>query len=415
MKQIVEILIEDIIITDRVRVDLGDIEALQNSIKSRGQLYPIIVEKKTMELVDGFRRYTSIKNLGLKKIDAQFYEELSKIDKKIMELHSNFHKELTWDEKAKQRAEIHALRQEEKGTAVKGHASSGQSLEDSAFELGVSTATLSQDITLSKAIEILPNIAKFGSKKQAIKQLKGLEEMIALRELARRDAAESKEASGKEIPYVAIEGEAVEKTKSNISDNVIDLVFYDPPWGIDADINATSRGPRGEKIFYNDSPEEALNLSFQMLPEIFRILKMNCHMYMFVGVQYMTFWTNFLTNTIMTIHPEMLYEDQSKLITYEPFEKDRSWKFEVRPMPLIWVKEGGGYTDHEYKIMPRYETLLFCSKGPGKRLNFPITDVLEYNRPLSTERFHPQQKSLLFQQMDEFVLLNARQIYHTLT
>ncbi len=386
MKQVVEIPVDDIIITERARVDLGDIDALQKSIKDRGLISPIVVEEKTMELVDGFRRLTCVKNLGLKTIEARYYAELSLIEKKILELEANLHKPYTWDELSKLRAEIHALKQKQRGAAVKGHESEGQSLEDTAEELGISAATLSQDITLAKAMEILPRLGEFNSKKQALKRLKGLEEMAILRELARREAEDEKSTGDKALPYLAIEGDAVENIKT-IEDETVDLIFFDPPWGIDADVNATSRGPRGDKTFYDDSLDKSIKLSFQLIPELYRVLKPNCYMYMFVGAQYASFWAWYLTNTKMVMYPD-------KLPSYEVLEKNRPWQFEVRPVPLVWIKEGGGYTDHEFKIMPRFESLLFCSKGPGKRLNFPISDVLEYNRPLSTERIHPQQKPL---------------------
>ena len=59
--------------------------------------------------------------------------------------------------------------------------------------------------------------------------------------------------------------------------------------------------------------------------------------------------------------------------------------------PLLWIKEGGGFTDFEVRFMPRYETILFCNKGL-RRLNSVCSDVLEFKRPLSTERRHTQQK-----------------------
>ena len=67
-------------------------------------------------------------------------------------------------------------------------------------------------------------------------------------------------------------------------------------------------------------------------------------------------------------------------------------------MPLIWVKEGGGFTDFETKFMPRYEMILFCSKGL-RRLNSVCSDVLDFRRPLSVERIHTQQKPLKLLQL----------------
>ena len=59
--------IEDIIIGDRFRKDLGGIETLSKSIKSVGLLHPIVVSKN-LELIAGRRRIEACKKLGWKKI-----------------------------------------------------------------------------------------------------------------------------------------------------------------------------------------------------------------------------------------------------------------------------------------------------------------------------------------------------------
>jgi len=59
--------IEDIIIRDRFREDLGNIETLSKSIKSVGLLHPIVVSKD-LELIAGRRRIEAYKKLGWKEI-----------------------------------------------------------------------------------------------------------------------------------------------------------------------------------------------------------------------------------------------------------------------------------------------------------------------------------------------------------
>ena len=78
----------------------------------------------------------------------------------------------------------------------------------------------------------------------------------------------------------------------------------------------------------------------------------------------------------------------------EKIREKRKWSFHVEIVPLIWVKEGGGFTDFDHKFMPRYETILFCSKGEKKKLNEVSSNIFEYNRPLNTERIHTQEKPI---------------------
>ncbi len=382
-EQAVAVPIEDIFIGKRGRINLGDIESLQNSIAKIGLLHPITLSREKNQLIAGFRRLTCHKNLGLKTINAFYKEDLSPVMQKIIELDENLHEALSWNEQSKLRADIHDLLQKEHGKAVKGHSSEGWSQSDTANYLNIASGTLSEDLNLIETAKIAPKILDFTSKKQALKSINKMREMAILSELARRDAEEGIFLPD-DAPYGIFEGKAAKFMEKNMESETVDLVFFDPPWGIDVDVNASSRGPRGEKTFYDDSEKTAKETIFELVPEIHRVLKNNTHMYMFVGWQYAGYYMNYLMN-------------QRKVITEEgveyfvPFEKDRKWVFGVRELPLLWVKEGGGYTDFDYKFMPRYETILFCVKGT-RSLNYPVSDVFEKNRPLSTERFHPQQK-----------------------
>ena len=91
----------DIIIEDRARVDLGDdIDQLKDSIEARGLINAIVINKKDLNLIDGYRRLTCCQELGWKKIDVRFYEDLSDIEKALIELEANLHKTFTWNEQA---------------------------------------------------------------------------------------------------------------------------------------------------------------------------------------------------------------------------------------------------------------------------------------------------------------------------
>jgi len=393
-----EVPIDKIVIKERARKDLGDLEELQKSIEHSGLINPICIVKGTYELVAGFRRYTCCKNLGFKTISARFYEELSEVERKILEMEENLHKELEWDEQSKLRAEIHALLQKEHGKAVKGHTSTGWSLEKSADYLGVALGTISQDVALVEAMKALPKIAEFSSKKQALKSLGKMKEIAILTELARRDKEEGFALTKSSNPYMLLQADSVKYIKENIDDETIDLVIFDPPWGINADDIADARGPRGEKTFYDDSEKTSKNLIHALMPELYRIMKADSHMYMFIGSQFGSYYVNLLQNQ------KPVVDSLGVTMDYEALDPERRWKFDVRPVPLIWVKEGGGYTDFEYKFMPRYENILFCTKG-HRPLNYTSSDVFVFNRPLSTERIHPQQKSL--ELLKEFIKLSS--------
>ena len=385
MKPPVKFPIDKIIITNRARKELGDMDSLKKSIEKRGLLNAILMNKKDLTLVAGFRRLTCCRMLGMKEIDVCFEEDLSDLEKVILELEENLHEPLKWYEQAELRDKIHRLYQEEHGKAIRGH-EGGWSLEDTARELNVSMATISQDMVLIEAAKIAPTITELSSRKQALKSIAKMREFAILTELSRREAEkEGTILPHRDKPYTLLNGDAVEILKENIDNEVIDMVVFDPPWGIDANIIATSRGLSGNKTFYDDSEKESRHLCQQLLPELYRVMKDGSHMYMFVGMQFSNMWINYLMNRKEIVKDDLTLE-------YKTLEEDREWIFDVRVIPLIWTKEGGGYTDFDYKFMPRYEAALFCMKGI-RRLNYAISDVFDHKRPLTTERIHPQQKA----------------------
>ena len=395
--------ISDIVITDRARKELGsDFEDLKESIRVRGLLHPICVSKEDNELVAGFRRLQCHIQLGLSEIEVRYKEELSPIEKKLIELEENIHLELSWDEKAELRSQIHILQQEVYGKATRGHESDGRKLEDTAQDLKVSIATLSQDMRLAKALEELPELRKITSRRQALKAIDQLEEVALLTALANLDAESDQSENPTNKPYVLINGDAAEEMPARIDDEVVDMVIFDPPWGIDSQIIASGRGPRGEKMSYkDDTTTTALSIALDLLPELYRVMKPDAHMYMFIGIQFRELYYDFLTNfedfptriqtwkyfmPILSKQLDALYDQVVEI------NKSRPWSFHVEMVPLVWIKEGGGFTDFDYKFMPQYESILFCSKGQKKRLNDVTSNVFEFKRPVTTERIHTQEK-----------------------
>jgi len=392
-----KIAIDKIKIGERRREDLGDdFEDLKTSIKLRGQMNPILISKEDYQLIAGFRRYSCCKELGMKEVEVRFYENLSEIDKKILELEENIHKTLTWKERAMLVQDIHRLKQEQHGAAKQGHAGKGWGIAQTAELLGMPVSTVSEDLNLAASIEAVPELTALKSRRQALKTTDKLSEMAILAELAKREEAEKKLESNL---YVLLHGDAVKLIKEKIEDEVVDLIIFDPPWGIDVDKIASARGPRSEKTSYRDDTIfTSRKLVEDLLPELHRILKPDGHMYIFYDFSQRDYYINILNNYLYYTSPEtmisMLSPQLQKAIADEIAQKqaERSWSFHVEEKPLIWIKEGGGFTDFEHKFMPRYESFLFCSKGIKKPLSSACSDVFVYNRPVTTERIHTQEK-----------------------
>jgi ParB family chromosome partitioning protein len=79
--------ISDIIVKKRVRKDLGDLEALAESLKKFGQISPIVVNQKNV-LIAGGRRLEAAKSLGWRTINAVVADipgELARLEYEVEE------------------------------------------------------------------------------------------------------------------------------------------------------------------------------------------------------------------------------------------------------------------------------------------------------------------------------------------
>ena len=110
--------LHEIILIDRQRLDLGDIQGLANSISQFGLIQPIVITHDK-RLIAGGRRLAAHQLLGKTEIDVVFREDMSQDDLHILELEENIRrKEETWQERCLHIATIHRLKQ--KNGALEG-------------------------------------------------------------------------------------------------------------------------------------------------------------------------------------------------------------------------------------------------------------------------------------------------------
>jgi ParB family chromosome partitioning protein len=83
-----QIPVKDITVRKRIRRDMGDIEALAESLKRYGQISPIVVTKKNM-LIAGGRRLEAAKHLGWRTINAIILENTNEISRLELEVEEN--------------------------------------------------------------------------------------------------------------------------------------------------------------------------------------------------------------------------------------------------------------------------------------------------------------------------------------
>lgn len=344
--------ISDIKVGSRFRKDFGDIESLATSISSKGLLHPIIVDNKK-GLIAGERRLQAHKMLGLEEIEVKYLKDIDDVTRKEIEIEENLkRKDFTWQEEVLAKATLDTIKRQQYGGAVKGQVG-GWGLRETGEAVGQSTATISQDITLAKALEQFPELRKYKTKDAAFKELQKTRERLVRGELAKRSRIKVDTSIIKHIDALA--------GLKELDTESVDLGLTDPPFGVNLDVSGKINITWSE--VYNDDAYAVLEKIRLVMKEYYRVLKPNTHMYVFFGTQHYTQMLQMLMDA----------------------------KFEVNPIPMIWNKTTGGSGVSPTCWVVAYESCFHCMKG-RRTLIKATSDVLTYNRMPSQSKIHPCEK-----------------------
>jgi len=90
--------IDEIIIKERVRTEIGDLKPLMDSLQNYGQLNPVTLSREN-ELIAGHRRTLAARELGWTFIEASVVDAATDADKLQLELEENvYRKDFSPDE-----------------------------------------------------------------------------------------------------------------------------------------------------------------------------------------------------------------------------------------------------------------------------------------------------------------------------
>ena len=103
--------INEIVVEDRFRRDLGDISGLADSIRRVGLIQPVVINQ-AKRLIAGGRRLAAVTSLGHTVIDVVYKETLTVDELHEAELEENVRrKDMNWTERCLLVARIHELKQ----------------------------------------------------------------------------------------------------------------------------------------------------------------------------------------------------------------------------------------------------------------------------------------------------------------
>ncbi|MDE3021626.1 MAG: ParB/RepB/Spo0J family partition protein [Pseudomonadota bacterium] len=330
----------DIIVDERYRVDLGNIDELKESINEKGILQPITLSSD-LHLLAGGRRYTACMALGLVEIPALLRVIEGEIDAREIELIENIHrKEFTWQEQAKLIARIHTL-YSERNINWTGR--------KTAELIDKNPMNVSRALRLAAGMEVLPSLEQCKTADEASTVIKKAEEDSIVQELARRQKGKMEQhennpaSTQKEKGLAAtlrcasenyVIGDAIkhiEHMKANINFNLIDC---DPP----------------------------LELANEKLAsELYRVAAKD---------SWLLYW----------------FPHERYIETYSDLLK-AGWK--IDPAPFVWYQNAGTVIKDPTRLSHNHTTMFVCHKGNVKlaRQGSMNTILCAEDRP----SYHPQQ------------------------
>lgn len=383
----VDIINRDQITTgDRYREDFGDLAELAQSIKERGLIQPLAVKQLDdgYLLLAGGRRFAACEEASVTQIPVRIYErDLSEYEDKAIELAENYYrKDLNWTEQVKLQRKVHLLHQEIHGprTTVPGE---GWSTKNTGDLLGKSQSSVKQDLALADAYQKAPQLfEKCKNKSDASKVLNNVKASMVQQELQKR--AEEKVQSdptkqGLIDSYII--GDFLEKS-DRIPKASIDLIEFDPPYGIDLKRSKRTEGIKTVSEQYNEvDANDYLEFLTQSLNQCYKVMSPHSWMILWFG-------------------PEPWFEKIYEVIisagkpTDLPLEEwIKSGKgLQTNRMVGIWNKEHGQSKRPEHNLANSYEMFFIINKGrpvlnkPGRSNVFTFKPVPPQNKTHPTER-----------------------------
>lgn len=355
--------LKDIVVKPgRGRKVFKNIQELADSIKRQGFINPLCVapavdQPGKYELVAGERRWRASCLAGLQEVPVTFRDHQTELERKIMELEENTHREgLDWQEEAELHAQIDEHRKQLDGT---------WSQKQTAELVGVSPSHVNLQITMAKKLRENPALAKeirernlpINAAAQVVKAKENTERMERLR------------SSGQlEITTDLRLGDCRELIKL-LPPASVDLCITDPPYGLEKlEALRESGGTRmsGHALMGDDHNSDiaaVLQLLSEMAPELVRVLKPGAHAYIFTAFQY-------IGDFIKALAP-----------------------LEFQPPVVIWDRQKPTTPGYGYNYLNSTEAIIMFHNPPrSRRLAKSMYNILQHPEVPKNLRVYPTEK-----------------------
>lgn len=230
-----------IVLEDRTRQEMGDLDSMEANMKESGLITPLAVKDNkdgTYTLLAGERRFIILKRHNGEEPDSNipcriYDNDLSELEMKVIEKSENFfRKDMEYFEFDKLTYEIHTLQQQLHGVPIPGPGNEGWSVEDTGDMIGLTQGPTSQAIARARAREAYPDLfSSCKSASDATKILKKVNEEAIKGAIAQKLEAQSEETDIRKIADRFMIKDIFTGIKE-IPDGIVHLVEIDPPYSI---------------------------------------------------------------------------------------------------------------------------------------------------------------------------------------
>lgn len=350
----------------RWRREMGDVRELAESIRTKGQIHPILLDREN-NLVCGGRRLAACITAGI-NVKAAYTDEIDPLVLRELELEENLRrKAFTPGEEVLAVQELHSLKVKQHGQAGSGK-TGGWTLDQTAALVGKTRGSVISDLQMAAAVTAFPELKKATKKNAITKAMKGMErlqESIAgiskHEEAIKANVERYKIYHGDSIPVMV-----------GMESGSIDILLTDPMYGINADktaigVGGVTGGKTSAGFSLDDSPDPALHFLKVLAKESARFTTDKAHGFIFVGPEFF----NYVRELFVTA----------------------GWLAHIKP--IIWIKGSSGQCNVPHAWPSScYEMLLYVRKQNSKFVKEGQPDWIECPIVNSLTKLHPYEKPL---------------------
>lgn len=376
--------VEKIILGERAREVMGDLDGVEFSMRESGLISPLAFRyfpnSDKYLLLAGERRYTVLSRNSVPLIPGRIYDhDLTELEMKMIEKAENFHrKDMEYYELDCLTLEIHKMQQSLHGVKAPGPSGDGWGIANTGDMLGgVTKAAVSQSIKRAEARETFPEL--FGNCRtasDASKILKKVNEVMIKDIIAQKLESNTSNTTLHELSKCYSVKSFFDGVKK-IPDGIMHLVEIDPPYAIDLR-NAKKSDGESQYILndYNEIPAEhyingepdglwqGMNKVFQ---ECYRVMSNH---------SWLLCW----------FAPEPWFNDIYHAIINAGFQTTR--------MCPIWTKITGQSKRPEMHLPNSYEMFFYAWKGRPAIARSRSNNIFNYPSIPPQQKTHPTERPL---------------------